>query len=219
MLERTNRQQSCDCKVGRSLKRYSLTELNERLIECRSLQKKSLRDLSGFINQRLLESAIEDTSLDILNGDGDLYGAMDREDAVATIYHALCDDEVSAERRARVETRLRQAGVDLEEVKDNWVTHTTVRRHLNDCLDLDTSSNNELTPGGAISTIEWTHSRCTAISQRTLERLKSVGELESGNLDISVHIQVTCSECGITYRPHELVERGKCDCEREESQK
>jgi hypothetical protein len=205
-------QRSCDCKIGRDIDRYQLDELNEQVIHNRQDNELSLRDLATFINHRVLEAAIEDASGDILEDESDLFGALDQKDAIAAIYGALQDEDVSPDRRARVRTRLSQAGVDLDVVEDHWVTHTTVRRHLQECLDLDTSSEQTLEPENAKSTIEWIRTRCTAIVVRTFERLQSAGHLNVSDLDVSVSIRATCTECGKTYSPSKLISRGHCDC-------
>jgi hypothetical protein len=203
---------ACDCKIGRNIERYHLNKLNQQLLQNRQKNDLSLRDLAAFINQRILEAAIEDASGKPLAEETDLFGALERDDAIEAIYNALQDDDVSPDRRARVRTRLGQTGVDLDAVESHWITHTTVSRHLTECLDIETGSVQSLDPDDATDTIEWIRTRCKAIVERTLERLQSAGRLDVGELDISVSIRATCTECGKTYTPDEVITRGGCDC-------
>lgn len=203
---------SCECKIGRDIGKYHLEELNETLVQYRQEHEVSLRDLATYINHRILEAAIEDTADNVLDEEGGLFGALEREDAVAAIYGALHDDDVTPDRRARVRTRLKQAGVDLDSVEADFVSHTTVQRHFNKCLDIDTSSGQTINSKNAKDTIEWIRTRCTAITERTFERLQSAEQLQVRDLDISVSIRATCIECGATFTPVELISRGHCDC-------
>lgn len=202
----------CECKVGRDIERYRLGELDETVVRYRQEHETSLRDLADYVNHRILEAAITDTADDVLDGKSGLFGALEREDAVAAIYGALYDDDVAPDRRARVRTRLEQAGVDLDSVENDFVTHTTVRRHLNECLGIDTSSEQTIDSENAKDTIEWIRTRCTAIVARTFERLQSAGQLEVRDLEVSVSIRATCTECGATFTPTEFISRGHCDC-------
>lgn len=210
MAAKSSRGRSCECKIGRDITRYHLDELNQELIHHREENGLSLRDLASVVNHRILEAAIEDTASEIL--EEELFGALEHDDAIAAIYGALTDEDVAPDRRARVSTRLEQAGVDLDAVKDHWVTHTTVRKHLQDCLGIDTSSESTIETDNAKSTIEWIQTRSKAIIDRTFERLESAEKLRVGHLDVAVSIRMTCTECGTTYRPVELISRGHCEC-------
>lgn len=210
MAAQCYRGHSCECKIGRNIDRYHLNDLNQELVHHRKEKELSLRDLASVVNHRILEAAIEDTSAGIL--EEELYGALEHDDAVATIYGALTDEEVSPDRRARVRTRLEQAGVNLDTVEDHWVTHTTLRKHLQDCLGIDTSSESTIGTDNARSTIEWIQTRMRAIVDRTFERLASTEKLHVGQLDITISIRVTCTDCGTTYNPTKLISRGSCDC-------
>lgn len=212
MAKEPPEEMSCECKIGRDIERYYLNELNETLVEYRQEHEVSLRDLATYINHQILEAAVEDTADNMFNEESSLFGALEREDAVAAIYGALSDNDVAPDRRARVRTRLKQAGVDLNSVEDDFVTHTTVRRHLNECLGIDTSSEQTIDSENAKNTIEWVRTRCAAIVERTFKRLQSAEQLNAQNLDISVSIKATCTECGATFPPSEFISRGHCDC-------
>lgn len=205
-------QVACSCKVGKAIVQYELSDLNDQLIVKREEHSTSLRALADFVNQSILASAI-DLDGDELVENTEAFGALDREEAIKSIYQVLADETASSEKRARVETRLEQYGIDLDSVRSAWVTHPTVRTHLRECLDIDTSQTSNLVPDDGLQTIQWARSRCVSIVERTLERLVKAGHLSITDTDISLSIHVTCTVCEQTYRPTDLVRRGGCACD------
>lgn len=200
---------TCSCKVGRGIERYGLDGLDTELVRRRREADASLRELADYINRRMLASALEAASVDL---DDALYGAVDDEDAVGVLYETLTSDETPTERVARVRTRLVQQGVDVEAIQSDWVTHTTVRSHLRECLEVDTSREASITLDDGRDTIEWARNRCAKVVGETFERLRRADLLATGPLETSVTIQVTCSDCGATYRPGRLLSERACDC-------
>ncbi|MFB6354217.1 MAG: rod-determining factor RdfA [Halobacteriales archaeon] len=199
----------CSCKVGRVVERRGLAGLDDELRRHRA-NGASLRTLADLVNRRVLAAALEGAA------DGvpmdDLFGAVSDDRAVELVYEALADDDAGAERRARVRTRLSQRGVDVDAVTDDWVTHPTVRRHLRECLGVDTGRDGSITGDDALDTIEWSRSRAEGVVGRTFERLDDAGLVQTGDLDVSATFQLTCTACGHTYRPRQLLEEGGCAC-------
>lgn len=199
----------CSCKVGRNIENYRLGDLDAELVRRRREADSSLRELADYINRRILEAALETAAVDLSDT---LYGAVDDEDAVGVLYDVFTDEETPTERLARVRTRLVQQGVDIEAVQSDWVTHTTVRTHLRECLDVDTSRDASITVDDGRDTIEWARNRCANIVEQTVERLRSAGALSTGPLEVSVTIRIACTDCGSTYRPGQLLSARECDC-------
>ena len=204
----------CGCKVGRAVETYGLDDLDAELRRRRREREASLRELAAYTNRRILAAALDVVPADVFDGDSELFGALGRSEAVEAIYGALADDDVPPGRRARVRTRLEQTGIDVDEVTGDWVTHPTVRTHLRECLDIDTSSRRTVDLDDATNTIEWARSRCVAVVERTLDRLQSAGGIAVTEADVSVSIRITCTECRASYSPAELVSRGRCACDR-----
>lgn len=200
---------TCSCKVGRNAERYDLDGLNDDLRRKRFDDEASLRELADFVNRRILESAIERAGLDLTDI---AYGAVTPDDALSAVYDTLTSDSVTADRVVRVRTRLEQHGIDTETIESDWITHPTVRGHLNECLGIDTSRSTRITPDDSRDTIEWARTRCNRIVEQTVSRLVSSGHVSISDFDVSVTIQVTCADCGRTYRPTELLEQRSCDC-------
>lgn len=189
--------------------RRGLDGLDDTLVRRRREDDASLRALADVVNRRVLSAAMAAADLDDAD---DLFGAVSGERAVETLYDALAGADAEPERTARVRTRLVQRGVDVAAVEDDWVTHPTVGRHLRECLDIDTSRESAITAADAVDTVEWARARAAGVVARTFERLERATVVRVGDLDVSVTVQLTCSTCGNTYRPRELLEGGGCAC-------
>lgn len=187
-----------ETKVTRAIEKYALDSLNEDL-ETRRETGESLRGLADFVNRRILESALTQAGGDVITEAESLYGL-------------LTDEDVSAGRRAEIETKLERAGVDVQAVRSDFVSHQTVKHHLNDRLGVDTSRESSLDRETAISRIDWSRSRNEALIRNTLDQLESNGELDACEYSVSSSIRVSCAECGRTFALHEFVERGSCGC-------
>ncbi|MFQ3320494.1 MAG: hypothetical protein ACI80F_002577 [Natronomonas sp.] len=201
----------CSCKVGRGIERYELENLNSELLHRRQDDGMSLRDLADYVNQRILAAALTAAGVDVTTT---LYGAVSSDDALTALYETLANDDTPAEREARVRTRLTQRGIDVEAVEADWVTHTTVRTHLRKCLGTTTRRATTITPDDARDTIEWSRTRCANVAGQTFERLRNADIVSTGSLDITVTIQITCTSCGETYRPNQLLTSRECACTR-----
>lgn len=200
----------CACKVGQVADRWALDDLDEELVRRRRESDASLRDLADVVNRRVLAAALEAAGVD--DTADEVFGAVAGDRAVEAVYDALAVGDDPA-RTARVSTRLDQRGVDVAAVEADWVTHPTVRRHLAECLDVDTSRAAGITTDDAVDTTEWARARAEGVVARTFERLERADLVRTDDLDVSVTLQLTCATCGHTYRPRELLDRGGCACE------
>lgn len=189
----------CSCKLGRNVARYDLGDLHDDLRE-RHVEGASLRDLEGVVNRAILQSTLQSANAAVI---GD----------VGAIYEALRGDDVTAGRRTEVRERLTQAGVDAPALREDFVSYQTVRTHLKECLDVDTTRETQLSPDDARGTIEWARSRSEGIVERTLQRLERADELAAGDLDVSHVVRVACCDCGASRPVDEFVDRGGCDCD------
>jgi hypothetical protein len=185
-------------KIERNIDKYGLSGLNEEIRRQRQ-QGASLRDLAAYINQRILETVLRDVNESIV---GD----------VESIYETLRGDEVSVGRRAELSSRLTRHGVPMEEIEDDFVSHQTVSTYLSDCLEMETSRQQQITTEEAITTIEWAEARGTAVIDRTLTRLHEADKITTAVDDVSCSHLVTCAECGTAYRLYEFIDQGGCDC-------
>lgn len=187
------------CKVGRNIQRYELEGLNDELRERREGADASLRALADHVNERILSVAMNRASVNVV-GDA------------ASVYEVLTGEDVDPGRRADVRDQLLFAEVDLETVTDDFVSHQTIKTHLTDCLDIDTSRTGVESLSEAREVIEWARSRDEEIIEKTLARLRRIDELETGDLDVTHSISVHCEDCGAVYRMEELLDGGHCKC-------
>lgn len=207
----------CGCKIGRDIDTYSLSNLNQDLLYQYHDEDASLRDLASYVNRRILNAALTEAEEDVFDSDQELFGALDRDDAIAAIYEALATDDVPAERQARVRTQLEQSGIDLDAIMDDWVTHPTVRSHLRECLDVDTSPSSDIDLADATNTIQWARSRCEGVVKKVLQRLEANTPLGIASPEVSVSVRITCTECHESYQPSELTTMDRCACTRVDS--
>ncbi|WP_135663334.1 rod-determining factor RdfA [Halorhabdus rudnickae] len=207
---RPSESDGCSCKVGRVADRYTLGGLDEELRR-RYTAEASLRDLETFVNERILRTAIEQA--------GEAVPALVSSDrGIGALYEVLRDEEgTAAAEQARLVTRLEQAGVDVDAVTDDWISHATIRTHLNDCLSVDTAREASITPEGAINTVEWARSRSESVVSETVQRLKNADVVEVTEPDVSVSVRITCEACGRSYAVQDLLDAGGCDCNRGDS--
>ena len=186
------------CKVGRVADRYDLVDLDGTLAR-RHEAGSGLRDLAALTNRRILADAITGADAAVV-GDAD------------ALYETITGEDVSAGRRAEVRAQLSNAGVDVLGMEDDFVSHQTIRTHLNDCLGIDTSRSAPLDRERVAGTVEWARSRSEAVIERTVERLREGDELATGPLDVTHTVRSTCEDCGRTYRQEELLAEGRCAC-------
>lgn len=188
----------CGCKVGRNIEKYELNRFDEKLLEQRD-DGASLRHLESVVNKALLRSALEDSRRDFI-GDVD------------SIYERLTDAEMSAGKRAETADQLSRGDVDVDELLSDFVSYQTVRTHLQDCLEVDTRRGQSLNPEDARGTIEWARSRSEGIIERTIERLSGVSGFQSGDVDVTYTVRVSCPDCKTSSRIEAFIERGGCQC-------
>jgi hypothetical protein len=163
----------------------------------------SLRDLDRYFNEAVLRSAMESAGMDTLPGEQ------------SYLYRLLTDDEVGAGKRVDAESRLRRAGQDPSSVTGDFVSYQTVRAHLNDCLDVETTREAHLAVGEARNTGAKLLSRTESITRRTSERLARQGSVTITAPSVTVSLRVACSECNHEYTFSQLLERGGCSCRTE----
>ncbi|WP_158853390.1 rod-determining factor RdfA [Halorhabdus sp. CUG00001] len=200
----------CSCKVGRVAERYDLSDLDTDL-QSRHDAGTSLRALATVLNKRILRTALE-------RAGGDTSTLVSSDRGVDTLFDVLDGStEATDTERVRVKTRLEQAGVDVEAVTDDWVSHATIKSHLNECLSVDTSRETSITESDAIDTIEWTRTRSENVIAETIERLQNAGLIAVGEPTTSVRARITCEDCGRSYAVRDLLDAGGCACRDDES--
>ena len=115
-------------KVRRVIDHYGLSELGDELAARwvgDGYDRESLRSLADRFNRRVLAAGMEAAGLTPLDGEVD------------NTYRLLTDDKVSAGMRTQVERRLERDGVDIEELRTDFVSHQAVHTYLTDDREID----------------------------------------------------------------------------------
>jgi len=186
------------CKVDRIREKYGLTALDERLRRRRSKKDASLRDLDEYINTRVVEVAMVSAGADPVEGEPSNYLSLLRS-----------DDSIS---RKEARRELAREGVPVDELKEDFVSYQTVRKHLNECLHVDTSETYTPEPEQDRETIGNLKGRCENVIERTINRLRKHDAVRIGEPRPAVALKVTCGRCGRTHDVAELLRTRECGC-------
>jgi hypothetical protein len=191
-------------KVVRLINKYELDEIGEemeRLWTADSDDRKSLRELAAFFNQRLLKTAMAAEGLETLDGE------------VENIYRLLLDNDVREADRMRTRRRLEREGVDIDELTSDFVTYQAIRSYLKDTRGAEYTPNDRDPLEREAENFQKIRGRTVSITEGKLEQLRSSDQLSLGTFRTFVEISVVCEDCGTRYEVAELLDRGRCECE------
>ena len=201
------RERHC-CKVGRVIEAYGLPSMDDRL-SSRWLgtdgERLGLRDLKAFFNRSVLRAAMQEAGLDPLDGE------------VEEIYRLLDDDESGERMAGRATERLERAGVDVESVERDFVSHPTIGTHLKECIGVEpprSSGGDQLAK--AEERVFKLQNRMEAVVRGSIEHLRDTGRVEADDFDIFVSARVVCERCGTQYDVHDFLRREGCGCANDE---
>lgn len=113
---------SSNSKVGRLIRRYDLAEIGdelERRWTADAGERMSLRELADYINRTLIEQALQQNATRTIDGEA------------ANLYRLLAGDDVSSGQRIQAENRLEQNGVDVEQLRTDFVSRQAIHTYLN----------------------------------------------------------------------------------------
>lgn len=194
-------------KVKKVLQKWDLQELGPEL-ERRWLgegyEEHSLRDLATYFNKKILTEAFAEG------------GVVPLESEVENFYTLLTADQMSKADEIQAEQRLSDLGVDPDELRDDFVSHQTIYRYLENSRDAHKTRKQRSTEE-MITATEQASSRLTnrlkAVVQKNLEVLAQHDGFSVGDFDVYIGITVSCSDCGASHGLTQLLARDGCDCE------
>lgn len=194
-----------DCKVGRLIDQYDLTDMGTTLEERwlgENGDRSSLRDLADDFNRQLLRRALEDAGRSPLEGEVD------------NLYRLLTDDGVSSGERTRTRRSLDRDDIDVSELLGDFVSHQAVHTYLTKYRDVSrpTTDHRDKIEKDA-ETIRKLRNKLAAVTERTLENLERTGRITLGSFTVFVDVRVTCSDCNTTYAVADLLSEKGCDCD------
>lgn len=200
----TTTDKSRTTKVARLTKQYGFDELGDEL-ERRWVgqdgDRDSLRTLADVFNQRLLAHAMDDAGIDSLEGE------------VENIYELLTAEGVTSGTRTETVTRLRQHGIDADELTSDFVTYQAIRTYLRDIRGVNYTHKETDPIESATSSFDRLIGRTTAVIERKLQSLASSEKLTLGSFRVRTTVSVYCEDCENQYDATTLLTRGGCDCE------
>ncbi len=193
-------------KVARLLEERELEELGaelERRWLGEGVERESLRDLARRFNVRLLRDHMRESGLAPLEGEA------------ANTYRLLTDDEVSAGMRVQAERELERAGIDVSELRTDFVSHQAIHTYLRSERDLEgpdsgTTDEDRLQRDGAA--VQRLSNRLIAVAEDTIDRHQQAGTLADTTTSVLVDVTVLCEECGQQYDIGPYLQTGGCDC-------
>jgi len=192
-------------KVGRVIAERELDGLGAELEAYwtgEESDQHSLRELADLFNRRVLRAALRTADQDPLDGEA------------GNLYELLTGDEVTSGTRIQAEHRLERAGVDVERLKRDFVSHQAVHTYLTKYRGVEAPSSGEgSTVDSARSTVQQLRNRLQAVTETTIGTLLNANELSLGDYHVYVDVRVTCNDCGNQYPVAELFDAGGCDCE------
>lgn len=191
-------------KLGKVLSEYGLADLHDQLPSLwlgEEGEEVSLRELAERVNVAVVRSALERAGENPLEGEAE------------NVYRLLDGDDVSAGVRTQQRNRLERAGIDVEKLQGDFVTHQAVHTYLTKGLDISKESTEETDAIEKHETrIQRLRSRLDAVMGQSLEELDGAGELSVGEVDTTVSLQVYCEDCESQYELTELLDDGGCNC-------
>ena len=162
-------------------------------------RRHSLRELAALFNRRVLRAAMERAGL----------APTDAE--VHRTHDALRGDDASTGERIETRRELERAGVDVDALLDDFVSHQAIHTYLRQSRNAEYERGGDQVEKDA-ETLGRLRSRAAAVSERTLERLRDTGRIDIGAFDVHVDVRVFCEDCGTERGVIELLRDGGCAC-------
>lgn len=192
-------------KVGRILSKYELHDLHDQLPDLwleNESESVSLRDLADRINTAILQQSLENAGMDPIDGEAE------------NAYRVLTADGVSAGARTQQRNQLERAGIDVDALKDDFITHQAVHTYLTQALAVSKENDSNQTETRRRN-IQRLRGRMEAIINDTLTTFRNTDRLVLGEFDTTIDIQVYCRTCQTQYKLRDLLDRGGCTCDSE----
>ncbi|TKX77572.1 hypothetical protein EXE53_25855 [Halorubrum sp. SD626R] len=191
-------------KVARVIDAYELDGLGaelERRWTGEDGDRTSLRDLATLFNRRVLAAAMREAGHSAVESD------------VESAYASLTDEEAGSADRMRKRRDLEQAGVDVDVVLGDFVTHQAVHTYLTSYRDAELPDRSDERIDRKIETLERLQGRTAAVTESTVESLVDAGELTDHDYELLVDVRAICPDCGSDYPVGDLLRSGGCDCD------
>ncbi len=188
-------------KVVRVIEEYGMAGIGAELerLWTADEDRKSLRELATYFNQKLLERALERADVRPLDGE------------VENIYRLLTDGSGSAD-RTRIRRRLERDGLDVDRLEGDFVTYQAIRTYLRKHRGAEYTPDETDPLERETTNVQQLRGRVDSVTEGKIEQLRSSGALDIGEFRTLVDIRIVCEECNTQFDAVELLERGRCEC-------
>ena len=192
-----------NCKVGRLIDEYDLHGLGDEMARDwrgDDGDRASLRTLADRFNRALLERALETAER----------RPLDRE--LETWYRLLTDAETSQGDRIQARRQLERFGVDVDRLRDDFVSYQAVRTYLTNYRGVS-YDDPAVDPTAVVNSIQKLQTRLERVAASKAERLVNAGIVDAGDLRASVDVHLVCEKCDARFLVAEFVDCSGCECE------
>lgn len=191
-------------KIDRVIKTYELGdmggELEKRWLGADDTEQASTRELADYFNKAVLRAAIDESETFTLSGD------------VEEVYRTLTDGEDAD--ATLIRSRLKQSGINVESVTDDFISHQTIYRYLKEHRGVEQPQQSpEDKLEDAVDVVQQLQGRTTAVTEQKIQTLKNSDLVSVGEFSVLNDIQVICESCGRSYDATSFFEQGGCSCE------
>lgn len=191
---------TCSCKVTRVATTYDIALDPTALTE--SWQDgTSTRELAREFNQAVVDARLSEVDAS--------QTTWSRLPALEALQNDLSESEAIEVRR-----EMERAGVDVDDLESDLLSHQTMYRHLTDCLDGRPAD--ETTPSerreNARDIVYALQRRTTLVAESKIDTLQSADVTDISDPDVLVDIQVICRDCGYAMDFEDAL-TGGCQCE------
>jgi len=190
-------------KVARLIEQYGLQGIGPQLEELWTTddpdRRRSLRSLADFFNRQLLKQEMEQADMQTLDGE------------IENTFRLLTDDSVSRANQTRVRRRLEREGIDVDQLKNDFVSYQSMRTYLTKYRDA-TYDNDTDPVASTKKMIQRLQSRVSNVVETKIATLKESGAVSVDDFQIIVDIRVICERCGAQKDVISFLDDKKCDC-------
>jgi hypothetical protein len=164
-------------------------------------EHRSLRELADYFSRAILEAVLGETDLQPVKGE------------VENIYRLITADDVSAADRTRIRRRLEREGIDVDELRSDFVSYQAVRTYLREYKNAEYQPGETDRVKSTGETLQRFQSRTATVAEDKLEQL-SEDDITLGDARVTVDIRVYCHGCDRQYGVGTLLDRGAVTVDR-----
>jgi len=155
----------------------------------------STRDLVRWFNLVLVREAYAEA------------GVLAQEHQIANVYDTLTDDEYE-DQRWSVRESLEQDGIDPDELLDDFISTSSMYRHLTNCLDAEKARKKAETDWENTK-IDFAKDKATNQIKDALKSLGNKGEIQrASEAGVEVEVYLSCPDCSTSVPYSTARQRG-----------